>query len=101
MVLPQVFCFICGSAFGSAAMYYYGKLKENRNSNERNKNKKRNIYADPMGREGGDFEMPFGKYQGIKLKYIPDSYIDWMIDNGVMRNRGKLAACYRVMLKNE
>jgi uncharacterized protein (DUF3820 family) len=28
-----------------------------------------------------NFKMPFGKYQGQLLLYIPESYIIWMLNN--------------------
>lgn len=48
---------------------------------------------------GGDYVMEFGKYRGFTLRNVPDDYINWLIDKGVMYKNPKLLACFREMIK--
>lgn len=39
------------------------------------------VITEIKSRTGGDYVMPFGKYHGAKLKFIPADYIDWCVKN--------------------
>lgn len=52
-----------------------------------------------FGSIGGNYVMDFGKYRGVSLKNVPDNYLIWLIDHGVMMQKPKLLACYREMVR--
>ena len=39
-----------------------------------------------------DDEMPFGKYKGQKIKYLPQDYLDWLIGQDKIQGHAGLEA---------
>jgi hypothetical protein len=80
--------------------FFLGTLynKKNKNTVE-NKKIEEQPEAFGIGYLGGKYILDFGKYRGVCLKYVPDSYLNWLIDHGVMASKPELLACYRTMIK--
>lgn len=51
-----------------------------------------------VGDEAGDYKLEFGKYRGMALKDIPDSYLHWMKEQDIFKYYPKMHACYRKMM---